>query len=298
MQVSARDHHAAGRDAAEVLSMTHGKARPAREWAAESVFRPLAARLLPVLARRRVNPLHVVLTHTALGVLAGALLRRGHRVTPAALLQVKTLLDNLDGQLARATNQTTETGRLLDSQMDVVVNAAVLTGLAGHWGLPLTGLQSLILSVDYLWERDHRAARGEVFRAPPAQAGDDPRVLAALRLGYALYFSPQERVLERVFEARLRRITGQAPSAADRRAYTPRTISTVAANLGLSTQLLALGGGLLLGRPRLYLCSLPAQALLLAGVQVWREGQVQQARDEERRPPASHSPRPTCTDST
>ncbi|ABF46553.1 CDP-alcohol phosphatidyltransferase [Deinococcus geothermalis DSM 11300] len=263
--------------------MTHGKARPAREWAAESLFRPLAEQLLPPLARRRVNPVRVVLTHTALGVLAGALLRRGHHRTPAALLQVKTLLDNLDGQLARATGQTTETGRYLDSEMDVVVNAAVLVGLAGRWGLPLTLLQSLILSVDYLWERDHRAARGEVFRDPPAQTRDDPRILAALRLAYTLYFTPQERLLEALFERRLRAVTGGTPTSADRRAYTPRAINQVAVNLGLSTQLLALGGCLLLRRPRIYLWSLPAQALLLAGVQVWREGRVVRGRLEKGR---------------
>ncbi|GAA5535075.1 CDP-alcohol phosphatidyltransferase family protein [Deinococcus aluminii] len=254
--------------------MTHGKARPAREWAAESLFRPLAERLVPPLARRNVNPVRVVLAHTALGVLAGVLLRRGHRLTPAALLQVKTLLDNLDGQLARATGQTTETGRYLDSELDVVVNAAVLLGLAGRWGLPLTLLQSLILSVDYLWERGHRAARGEVFRTPPAQTGDDPRVLAALKLAYALYFTPQERMLETLFEWRLRARTGGEPTPAQRRAYTPCAINRVAVNLGLSTQLLALGACLLCGRPRVYLWSLPAQALLLTGVQVWREGQV------------------------
>jgi len=253
---------------------SHGKARPAREWAAESLFRPLAARLVPPLARRGVNPLHVVLTHTGLGVLAGVLLRRGHRITPALLLQLKTVLDNLDGQLARATGQTTQTGRLLDSEMDLLVNAAVLTGLAGRWGLPLTLLQSLILSVDYLWERDHRAARGEVFREPPAQTDDDPRVLAALRLGYALYFAPQERLLGAWFERRLRAVTGPAPTPADRRAYTPREINVIAVNLGLSTQLLALGVCLGLRRPRLYLWSLPAQTALLAGVQRWREGRV------------------------
>lgn len=254
--------------------MTHGKARPAREWAAESVFRPLAERLLPPLARRGVNPLHVVLTHTAVGLLAGGLLRRGHRLTPALLLQIKTLLDNLDGQLARATGQTTETGRYLDSEMDVLANAAVLTGLSGRWGLPLTLLLSLILSTDYLWERDHRQARGEVFRDPPAQAGDDPRSLGLLRGAYALYFTPQERGLGALFEARLRAAAGGDPTPADRLAYTPAAINRVAVNLGLSTQLLALGVTLALRRPRLYLWSLPAQVLLLAGVQLWREEQV------------------------
>ncbi|MDL2343317.1 CDP-alcohol phosphatidyltransferase family protein [Deinococcus sp. MIMF12] len=260
--------------------MTHGKARPAREWAAELIFRPLAERLVPPLARRRVNPLHVVLTHTALGLLAGALLRRGHRLTPALLLQVKTVLDNLDGQLARATRQTTETGRYLDSEMDVLANAAVLTGLAGRRGLGLTGLLSLILTTDYLWERDHRQARGEVFRDPPAQAGDDPRVLELLRGVYALYFAPQERVLGALFEARLRSAVGGDPSPADRLAYTPAAINRVAVNLGLSTQLLALGAALALRRPRLYLWSLPAQVGLLAGVQLWREEQVRRGRHE------------------
>lgn len=258
--------------------MTHGKARPAREWAAELIFRPLAERLLPPLARRRVDPLHVVLTHTALGLLAAGLLRRGHHLAPALLLQVKTVLDNLDGQLARATRQTTETGRYLDSEMDVVVNAAVLTGLAGRQGLGLTLLLSLILSTDYLWERDHREARGEVFRDPPAQAGDDPRLLGPLREIYALYFTPQERVLGALFEARLRSAVGGDPTPADRLTYTPATINRVAVNLGLSTQLLALGVALVLRRPHLYLWSLPAQALLLAGVQLWREAQVRGGR--------------------
>lgn len=258
--------------------MTHGKARPAREWAAESVFRPLAGRLLPPLARRGVDPLHVVLTHTALGLLAGVLLRRGHHLTPALLLQVKTLLDNLDGQLARASGRTTETGRYLDSEMDALANAAVLTGLAGRWGLPLTLLLSLILSTDYLWEQEHRQARGEVFRDPPAQAGDDPRLLGLLREIYALYFAPQERVLGALFGARLRAAAGGDPAPADRLAYTPHAINRVAVNLGLSTQLLALGVALVLRRPRLYLWSLPAQALILAGVQLWREEQVRARR--------------------
>ncbi|SMB88474.1 CDP-alcohol phosphatidyltransferase family protein [Deinococcus hopiensis] len=254
--------------------MTHGKARPAREWAAERLFRPLAERLVPPLARCRVNPLHIVVTHTALGVFAGALLRRGHHVTPAVLLQVKTLLDNLDGQLARATAQTTETGRYLDSEGDVLVNAAVLVGLAGRWGLPLTALLSLVLTVDYLWERDHRAARDEVFRSPPASHEDDARVLAALKLAYAAYFTPQERVLDALFERRLIAVTGGPPSPEQRLAYTPRAINRVAVNLGLSTQLLALGVCLALHRPKVYLWSLPGQAFLLASVQVWREGQV------------------------
>jgi archaetidylinositol phosphate synthase len=251
------------------------KARPGREWASERVFRPAAQQLIGPLARWGVNPAHLVLFHTALGLYAAHSIRRGGWLTPALLLQVKTVLDAADGQLARATGQTTETGRYLDTEMDLVVNAALNVALVGRWGLPLTLLQSLILSVDYLWERDYRAARGEEFRAAPAQSGDNPHLLAALKAVYAAYFVPQEKLLGAVFQRRLRARTGQPPTQAQQVAYTPQPITGIAANLGLSTQSLALGVCLLLGRPRLYAASLPLQAALLVGVQLWREGRVE-----------------------
>lgn len=255
------------------------KARPGREWASERVFRPLAQQLVGPFAQLGVNPAHLVLFHTALGLYAAHSIGRGRRLTPALLLQVKTLLDNLDGQLARATHQTTETGRYLDTEMDLVVNAALNVALVGRWGLPLTLLQSLILTVDYLWERDYRAARGEEFRAAPAQTGDNPQVLAALKAVYSAYFVPQERLLGAAFERRLKAKAGPAPTRPQRVAYTPQPITGIAANLGLSTQLLALGACLLLGRPRWYPASLLVQTALLMGVQVWREGRVEAATE-------------------
>lgn len=230
---------------------------------------------MPPLARRNVNPAHVVILHMGLGLYAAWRIAQGRRLEPALLLQVKTVLDGLDGQLARATGRTTETGRYLDTEMDLVVNTALNTAIEGlQTGLALTALQSLILTTDYLWERDYREARGEVFRDPPAQIGDDPRVLAVLKAVYAIYFSPQERVLSSLFMARLRQAAGPHPTAAQRRAYTPQFALAVSANLGLSTQLLALGVAVLVGCPRLYTRSLPVQALLLIGTQLWREHQV------------------------
>ncbi|GGO37273.1 CDP-alcohol phosphatidyltransferase family protein [Deinococcus humi] len=235
------------------------------------------------LARLDVNPAHVVLFHTVLGVYAAWLIRRGgpwwrSRLTPALLLQVKTVLDNLDGQLARATGRTTETGRYLDTEMDLVVDLSLNVALAGWAGIPLTVLQSLILTTDFLWERDHRTARGEVFRDTAAQSNDHPQVLATLKAVYAAYFSPQEQLLGGWFETRLGASTGDAPTPEERRAYTPLPITAVAANLGLTTQLAFLGLCLLANQPRLYTRSLPVQALVLTGVQLWREGQVRRGK--------------------
>lgn len=249
------------------------KPRPAQEWSSSVIFRPLAQLLVEPLARRRVRPERLVLFHTALGLFIAWQIKQGQRLSPAVLLQIRTVLDGLDGQLARATGQTTETGRYLDTEMDLLVNLALNVAVAGRAGVPLTVLQSLIMTVEYLWERDHREARGEVFRASPAQSGDNPHVLAALRAVYAAYFTPQERVLSTAFEQRLRAIAPE-PTQVQRQQYTPLPINIITANLGLSTQHLLLGLCVLAGRPQLYTRSLPVQALCLLGVQLWRERQV------------------------
>lgn len=249
------------------------KARPGTEWLCESVFRPLAHQVVRPLAKRQVNPAHVVLFHTAIGLYAAHLIKQGKRLTPALLLQIKTILDNADGQLARATGQTTETGRYLDTEMDLVVNMALNTAISGRWGIPLTLLQSLILTVDYLWERDYRSARGEKFRDTPAQANDNPQLLGALKAVYNTYFTPQERILGNIFEKRLQQHT-TIPTNQERRAYTPRLNNHISANLGLSTQLALLGVCVLAGKPKLYIRSLPVQALVLVGLQLWREKRV------------------------
>ncbi|AZI42956.1 CDP-alcohol phosphatidyltransferase family protein [Deinococcus psychrotolerans] len=255
------------------------KARPADEWAAERIFRPLAQLLVAPAARTKLRPTQVVLFHTGLTLLAAAGLRRGAWLAPALLLQLKTVLDNFDGQLARATDQTTLSGRYLDSEMDVLGNLALLTALHGPLiGPSATLLLSLILSTDYLWERDYRAARGETFRAPAAQQGDNPAVLAALEKFYALYFVPQEQMLSRLFEARLRSVAGPQPTPQDRQAYTPLAALTLSANLGLSSQLLLLGALTLLKRPHWYAPSLAVQAAALLTAQVWRERQVALSR--------------------
>ncbi|WP_420594911.1 CDP-alcohol phosphatidyltransferase family protein [Deinococcus sp.] len=251
------------------------KARPADEWLAETVFRPLAQTLLPLSVRLELRPTQIVLFHTGLALLAAWQLRRGQRLTPALLLQLKTVLDNLDGQLARATDQTTLTGRYLDSELDVLGNLALLSAVHGPLlGLAANTLLSLILTTDYLWEREYREARGEVFRAPAARGGDHPAVLAALEAVYQWYFVPQEKQLGHLFASRLTRAAGGLPTPAQRRAYVSLPPLTLSANLGLSSQLTLFGALIALNRPRWYASALLLQAGALAGAQLRREERV------------------------
>ena len=251
------------------------KDRPGVEVLNEFVYRPLAQLFVAPLARAGVRPEGVVVFHTLLGLLAAWQVSHGQRLSPALLLQLKTVLDNADGQLARATGQTTALGRYLDSEMDVLVNAALLLAMDRRWGAPALLVLQLLLTVDFLLEREYRAARGQAFREAPQRSDDPAALLAVLRGVYALVFEPQERLLAPVFERRFR-AAGGTPEL--RSAYTPRAVTHVAANLGLSTQLAVAGACIAMGKPKAYLLSLPVQAALLVGVQRWREQEVRRAR--------------------
>jgi CDP-alcohol phosphatidyltransferase-like enzyme len=210
------------------------KARLRQEWVCEAVFRPLAHLVVVPLARLRVPPPAVVLAATACG-LAGALeLARGHLIAAALLVQAKTVLDNADGQLARLTERVTAFGRYLDSECDLLVNAALFAGagwltarpvLAASGFVALTAVLSLNFNVE-------RIARG-------APSSWDDSVLGRV---YGLLYGWQDRLIERLLSAR--------PSLATVRVF---------AQFGMSSQLAAFGICMAAGRPLLYAWILLAQ---------------------------------------
>ena len=207
------------------LTMPDRKERGGFDLVCELVFRPPAHLVARTLAPLRVPPPAVVVAGAAMGF-AAAFEAGGHAFLAAALLlQLKTLLDNADGQLARATGRITDFGRYLDSESDLVVNAAVFAGLGvsiGPW-LALAGFAFLtaVLSLNFNVERISRVAPASWDRSPLGRA-------------YGVMYGWQDRVAERIV---------RRPS---------RATVLVASNFGLSPQLLVLGICLAVDRPRLY----------------------------------------------
>ena len=129
----------------------------------EVVFRPLAHLVVLALAPLRVPPPAVVLAAAGFGVAGAVELARGHLVVAALLVQAKTVFDNADGQLARLTGRVTAFGRYLDSECDLLVDAALFAGLGWYTGQPLLALLgfvalTLVLSVNFNVERLARGA--------------------------------------------------------------------------------------------------------------------------------------------
>jgi archaetidylinositol phosphate synthase len=219
------------------------------------------------LAPLRVSPPAVVLAAGATGLVAAYLIGSGAFVAAALLVQLKTVLDNADGQLARATGRVTALGRYLDSESDLLVDAALFAGIGwatGRWALAALGFAclTLVLGVNYNVERLYRRELGERAEAMPAATGP-AGVLARV---YALVYAPQDRLVERFAERRLR---GHGADA--RLAYHDGITVTVLANFGLSTQLAVLGVCLAAGAPAAYAWAAIGCAVALVPLALRRE---------------------------
>ncbi len=254
--------------------------RVGRELILEIVFRPLASALVPPLLRARVPPHAVVLANAAAGLSAAFALARGELVLAALLLQVKTLLDNADGQLARVAGRVTLTGRYLDTEADLVVNAALFAALAHVTKQPWLALVAflglaLVLAVDFNLSELYREVRDEATRAPASRGGRVERVLEWV---YRFVFAPQDRVIRAFSASRLDRLTsGRRLTDAVTVAYHDRLTVTVLANLGLSTQLAFLGLCLLFDAPAVSLWLVLASLALLPVLQLRREHRARRA---------------------
>ena len=213
----------------------------------EKVFRPLAHPLVLDLARLRVPPPLVVSAAGAAGLVGAVELGRGSLLAAALLVQLKTLLDNADGQLARLTGRTSAFGRYLDSEVDLLVNIALFVALAWTTGRPalaLAGFLALtsVLSLNFNVERLSRDATAE----PEAEG----RATVVLRRIYAVIYAPQDRLAEAL--------------VARRPALTGSTAVSLLANLGMSTQLAAFGLLTALGHPIAFAWLALAQVAVIA----------------------------------
>ena len=134
--------------------------------------RRISVRVSALLVER-LSPWAATWLTFGLGILAGAL----NAVSPAAaavLYQVSSILDGVDGEIARATLRSSPLGAWVDSVLDRYVDVAYLVALAlvsgfpaGFWPVVTWALLGSVL-VSYATER-YRGAFGEdMYRAVPA----------------------------------------------------------------------------------------------------------------------------------
>jgi len=179
-----------------------------------------------------VPPVVVVLAAGAAGLAAAVALGRGSLLAAALLVQLKTLLDNADGQLARLTGRTSAFGRYLDSEVDLLVNASLFVALAWTTAEPALAVAGFI-AVTSVLSLNFNAER--LSRAGSAEPEPESRAAAVLRRVYGAVYAPQDRLAEAL--------------VARRPALTSPLAVSLLANLGMSTQLAAFGLLIAIGHP-------------------------------------------------
>lgn len=264
--------------------MTGAKDRPAPELVVALFFGPLAYAVARALLPLRVPPPAVVLANATAGIATGVLIARGDLVAAALLLQLKTVLDNADGRLARLSGRVTRLGRFLDSDLDLLVDIALFSAVGALTGEPLVALAAF-LSVTIVLSANHNAA--ELYReahgtAVPLSAPTGSVLERAAEGFYRVVYEPQDRLARAFVRTRLERFAGDPPDVRAVLAYHDRATMAVLGNLGLSTQLAALGVCLALGVPQLYLWLVVASLALLPLLALRREWLVRRALSEPR----------------
>lgn len=134
------------------------------------LIRPLAGLVVRAVYATPITPNFLTISATAVGVGAALLYTRGTFIATVAAglcLLMKDVLDSADGQLARAQDLYSRTGRFLDSIGDFVVNllvfgaigyvlsqsfgpSAVLLALACFWGTTLRVSYHVFYHASYL----------------------------------------------------------------------------------------------------------------------------------------------------
>ncbi len=96
--------------------------------------RPVSTRLSMALAHLPIHPDVVSLAALLLGFLAAWLLASGRGVAGGILVQLASILDGVDGEIARLQVRAGPGGALLDGVLDRLADAAIVGGLA-LWAL-------------------------------------------------------------------------------------------------------------------------------------------------------------------
>ena len=150
--------------------------------------RPVSRPVARLLARTPVTPNQVTALSALIALGAGWLLAGGHNVWAGLAVHASSVVDGVDGDLARAANRGSRFGAIFDAVLDRYADAAIFGGMAWwayrHEGYPaalVVGLAALTgaFAVSYSRARAEASAGTELTSGPLGIATRDVRLLIA-----------------------------------------------------------------------------------------------------------------------
>jgi hypothetical protein len=195
------------------------KSDDVEEWIACLFLRPAAFRIVVFLYDTKVHSIHVTACFLVVGIAAALLIAWGGYlglVLAALLIQLKSILDAADGQLARARKTPSRVGRFFDSAADFVVSLMLVAACSfllyertGEISFFVTGSAVFLFSEiqNSFWVYYNAYYRSISSGSPESildESSDDvvypydedkPGILAFLRTFYKFAYSWQDRLI-------------------------------------------------------------------------------------------------------
>ncbi len=171
--------------------------------------RPAARFAANQLAQTKVTPIHVTLLFGVCGLVAVYSIIQGYYIIAAIFLILKSVIDAVDGELARAKKTASYTGRYLDSVFDYILNFLLLMAIWSVTGQPFwlfilaffsLQLQGTLYNYYYVILR-HQSATGDktsqIFETetPNALPGESQKNVNILFTTYRLFYSIFDKII-------------------------------------------------------------------------------------------------------
>lgn len=150
--------------------------------------RPFSRPAARLLAHTPITPNLVTIVSTLVAFAAGWLLVAGHNIPAGFAVHVSSVVDGVDGDLARATGRSSRFGAILDAVLDRYADAAIVGGMAwwaskreGYPAPLLLGLIALTgaFAISYSRARAEASAGVALDRGFLGVASRDVRLFAA-----------------------------------------------------------------------------------------------------------------------
>lgn len=211
--------------------------------------RPFAVTAANYLKKTSATPVQVTLLFGVCGLMAVYSILYGYYATAGILLILKSIIDAVDGELARAKKIPSYTGRYLDSIFDIILNAlifgaiwyvtdsAIWAALLAFFGLQLQGT---LYNYYYVILRHHSETGDKTsnifeYETPTAYPQENQKTVNRLFATYKFFYS--------LFDKTIYKIDRSAP---DTKPF-PKWFMSLLSLYGLGFQLLIIAVMLALG---------------------------------------------------
>lgn len=174
--------------------------------------RPIAKKMAVLLKNTQVTPVHVTLVFGICGLTAIYFILTNHFKFAAVFLILKSIIDAVDGELARIKETPSYFGRYLDSVFDILLNALIFSaiGWVSHASWWLVGLaffsiqlQGTLYNFYYVILRNQSLGgdtTSKIFenKVPTALPGESQKSVNILFTCYLLLYGVFDKIIQQL----------------------------------------------------------------------------------------------------